>query len=86
MNISEQPVNIKPVHWVFKTRFVLLMLFIFGPLALPLVWLSPKFSKTWKIWATLLTVVLTILLAKVTVAAVQNLSEHLKELQSLSVM
>ena len=84
MSDPEKPANARPVPWYFENRFVFLMLFIFGPFALPLVWLSPKFSVVWKIGATILAVVLTVLLAKATVAMFHMLMQRLKDIQSVS--
>lgn len=82
---KQDPVK-KIVPWYLDTRFVMIMLFIFGPLALPLVWWSPKFSLNWKIGTTVLAVVLTILLGKTTEALFQMLNERLKDIQAASVM
>ena len=86
MSVPEKPVNAKPVPWYFDRRFVLLMLFIFGPLALPLVWLSPKFSMTWKVTVTILAIVLTILLMQATAAMYQTVMRHLKDIQGVSML
>ena len=84
MNELEKPAGAKPIRWFFEKRFVLLMLFIFGPFALPLVWFSPKFSLSWKIATTVLAIVLTWLLAKTTVTMLQVLQQRLKDIQSAS--
>ena len=85
MNSPEMLTDQKPAPWYFSKRFVVAMLVIFGPLALPLVWLSPKFSITWKIGTTVLAVVLTVLLWKTTTAMFQMLNERLKDIQAASV-
>ena len=84
MSVPENPVNAKPVPWYFDNRFVCVMLFIFGPLALPLVWLSPKFSITWKVIVTILAIVLTALLAQATVVIYRTLIQRLKDIQAAS--
>ncbi|OIO39015.1 MAG: hypothetical protein AUJ72_01605 [Candidatus Omnitrophica bacterium CG1_02_46_14] len=84
MNELEIPKPVKAVRWYFEKRFVFLMLFIFGPLALPLVWLSPKFSTQWKIVTTALAVILTVFLIKTTVQMFTFLTERLKEIQDAS--
>lgn len=86
MNTSEESKNAKSVAWYFETKFIMVMLFLFGPLALPLVWLSPKFSITWKISTTIFAVVIAILLGKVTVMMFHFLSERLKDIQATSQM
>jgi hypothetical protein len=86
MSEPEMSAGVKPVRWYFRRRFVLVMLFIFGPFVFPLVWFSPKFSLSWKIWTTIITVVLTWLLWNATVPMVQMLTERLKDIQSASTM
>ncbi len=70
--------------WYFEVRFVLLMLFVFGPFALPLVWLSPKFSIRWKIGATILAVILTVLLIKLTDEMLAFLNQRLRDIRDAS--
>ena len=48
------------VPWFLSRKFVLIMLTIFGPLALILVWMSPRFTMRWKIVTSVVTVVLTL--------------------------
>ena len=86
MSELEQPVSVKPIRWYFNTKFVWLMLFIFGPFALPLVWFSPKFTLMWKIVVTVSAVLLTYLLGKAAAALFQTLNQHLKDIQSASLM
>lgn len=86
MNTPEEPKSARSVAWYFETKFIMVMLFIFGPLALPLVWLSPKFSIAWKIGTTILAVVIAILLGKVTAMMFSFLNERLKDIQAASQM
>ena len=46
-------------RWYHSVWFVLLMLtpFTLGPLALPLLWKSPRFSRSAKWWLTMATLV-----------------------------
>ena len=86
MSSPENPVTAKPVPWYLDNRFVFVMLFVFGPLALPLVWLSPKFSVTWKIVTTVLAVVITALLMKTSMEMFQFLNQRLKDIRDASTM
>lgn len=86
MSEFERPVSAKPVRWYLNTKFVWLMLFIFGPFALPLVWFSPKFTRTWKIVVTVAALLLTYLLGKTASALFQMLNQRLKDIQAASVM
>ncbi|WP_193254015.1 hypothetical protein [Vibrio navarrensis] len=53
------------VAWYYRTGFVLTLLFVVGPLALPLVWLSPALSRLTKWLTTVLMVILSLLIYKV---------------------
>lgn len=50
------------VKWYYRRWFVYLLLAVVGPLALPLLWLSPSFSKKGKWVLTILLIVLTLYL------------------------
>ncbi|MDX1303636.1 hypothetical protein [Photobacterium sp.] len=45
--------------WYHKKSFVVLIIFIVGPFALPLVWMSPNITLKWKIVVTIGLTVLT---------------------------
>lgn len=67
------------VGWYFGRSFVILMLFVvLGPLALPFLWKSPRFSRPWKWALTLLTLAWTGLLAA---SIVQSVAEVMKALE-----
>lgn len=51
--------------WFYRAGFVLTLLFVVGPLALPLVWLSPALSRLTKWLTTVLMVILSLLIYKV---------------------
>ena len=84
MNDGEKPVTVKPVRWYLEKKFIFLMLFIFGPFALPLLWLSPKFTLASKISITFLLVLVTFLLGKATATMYETLQQHLKDINSAS--
>lgn len=57
--------------WYHGRVTVLLMLFfILGPLGLPLLWKSPRFSKLWKQILTALMLIYTALMLRMFVSAV----------------
>ena len=45
--------------WYFSPVWVIALLLSIGPLGLPLLWLSPRFSKAWKWILTMLIAALT---------------------------
>ena len=49
--------------WYFATSAVVLALLCLGPLALPLVWLNPRYKTITKVVVTVLIIALTVLLS-----------------------
>jgi len=47
------------VKWYFKTRGIVIASLCVGPLALPLVWLNPRFSQKTKIIVTIIVIILS---------------------------
>lgn len=45
--------------WYYKTYFLILMFLCIGPLALPLFWANPRYSKTNKIVSSVIVIILT---------------------------
>ncbi len=70
-------------RWYHSVWFVLLMLFlVLGPFGCPLLWRSPKFSKPAKVSLTILVVLYTLLLLKLT-ASVSQMALDILSSQSL---
>ena len=49
--------------WYFSTSAVVIAVLCLGPLALPLVWLNPRYKTTTKVVVTVLIIAITILLS-----------------------
>ena len=68
-------------RWYHSVGFVLLMLFVvLGPLGLPLLWKSPRFSQVAKIALTVVVVACTVWLL---VASIDLVTKMINELQAL---
>ena len=81
------PLNSTPVPktpWYLSRKAVWLGLLVVGPLALPLLLLSPNFKRGSKITITVVTVVLTYASFVYTPMLLDNLGKRLGELQSLT--
>ncbi len=50
----------KKAKWYYSARAVIIALVCFGPFALPLLFLSPKFTTLWKAIIAIMVVVLTV--------------------------
>ena len=71
------------VPWYLTRRTVFLAILIVGPLAIPLLWLSPKFSFVWKAVLTVVLVASTVLLYHYSVVMIESLSQRMKELKDM---
>ena len=67
-----------------SVQAVLFGLVLVGPLALPLLWLSPKFSYRLKILLTIVMALLTIWLFKSSVFILQTLLSQMKDLREIT--
>ena len=68
----------------FSVQAVLFGLTLVGPLALPLLWLSPNFSLRLKVLMTTVTVLLTIWLFKSSIFILQTVLSQMKDLKEIS--
>jgi uncharacterized membrane protein YqjE len=66
--------------WYLKTRTVVLALLIFGPLALPLLWVHPRYRLVVKLTWTVVFVVLTIITWQATVSSVKSINKYYSEI------
>ena len=69
--------------WYFRSTFIVLALCGVGPLALPLIWLRPKTSLSWKVVWTMLVLILSWFLYKVTMQSLQAIMGYYQLLDSL---
>jgi len=63
------------IPFYFRTSFMVIALCCVGPLALPLVWFRPKASLLWKLWVTVLVLLITGILVMATIQAFRSLRE-----------
>ena len=73
-----------PLRWYYRPVWVLLLLFVvLGPLGLPYLWNSPRFSRGMKVALTVLVVAYTALLADETIRTVRAVKKELDLLASV---
>jgi len=60
MNTEEKKEEVTPHKWYHGVGFIVLMLFCIGPLGLPLLFSSPRFSRPSKILITILVIGITV--------------------------
>jgi hypothetical protein len=69
--------------WYFKTSTIVIALASIGPLALPLIWWRPKTSLAWKIGLTVVILLLSWILYRITLESIKSLEEYYQLLNDL---
>ena len=75
----DKPITSK-TKWYFSTSAVVIALLCLGPLALPLVWLNPRYRIVTKLAATVIVIALTIFFCYLTVNIYLRLTEQIESL------
>ena len=70
----------RPKKWYFATGTIVLALLCLGPMALPLVWMNPRFKISIRAIVTVIVLVITILCLYLTVYAYQHLIDQITAL------
>ena len=66
--------------WYFKTQAIVIAFLCVGPLALPLVWFNPRFSRNTKIIISLITAILTYYITAVLIDSIRNIANYYQQL------
>ena len=69
-------VKSQAVKWYFKTSLIVTVFLCVGPLALPLVWLNPRFSQQTKIIVTIITIILSWYLGSLLINSLKSLKQY----------
>ncbi len=72
--------NKSKTKWYFSTHIVVIALLCLGPLALPVVWLHPRYKTITKIVVTLIVIAISVCLYFVTKELYLRLAEQVKAL------
>ena len=75
----DKPRKLK-TKWYFATSAVVIALLCLGPLALPLVWLNPRYKTTTKLVVTVIVIALTVLLTYLTIKVYLQFIESINAL------
>jgi len=62
--------------WYFKTYGLVIALLCVGPLALPLVWLNPRFSRVKKIIITIIIIILSYYLGSMLINSLRSIKDY----------
>jgi uncharacterized membrane protein YvbJ len=77
---SRQVTKPRPKKWYFATGTVVLALLCLGPMALPLVWINPRYKISTRVIITVIVMIVTVLFIYLMVYAYQNLIDQLTAL------
>jgi len=66
----------RETKWYFKTSLIVTAFLCVGPLALPLVWLNPRFSRKTKIIVTIIVIILSYYLGSLLINSLRSLKQY----------
>jgi len=69
--------------WYFSTGNIIVSFLFIGPLALPLVWLHPRYTKTSKIIVTVIVGVITALIICLLIKLLPNIFNYYSQMNDL---
>ena len=73
----------KQEKWYYQIWFIVIMLFVMGPFAFPLLWKSPKLSSQMKWVLTILIILLTLATFWMSAELIKVILKQAKEIQAL---
>ena len=72
-----------PISWYFKTYWLVIAFLGVGPLALPLLWVNPRFSWKKKTVISIIVIGLSYYLTVITMQAVKNITDYYQQIVPL---
>lgn len=75
------PTGNSAIPWYCRTSSIVATILFVGPLALPLIWMRPKLSLTWKIVLTVLILVASWFLLVATMKSIREMTQIYQMLQ-----
>lgn len=72
--------NRQAQKWYFKTYAFVIAFLCIGPLALPMVWFNPNYSRTKKINITIITLIASVILVAVFWGAVKSIGDYYRQM------
>ena len=70
----------KQDKWYFKTSALVIAFLCIGPLALPLLWLNPRFSKKTKIIISVIVIILSYYLVVAMISSVNSINKYYQQI------
>jgi len=81
--MKEEITEKKGGPWYHKPVLIVIAILCVGPLALPLVWMSPRLSKVNKVAITVIVLLLTVWLVRASVDMYGYLMDRLEEIREV---
>ncbi|MFH1797946.1 MAG: zinc ribbon domain-containing protein [Candidatus Omnitrophota bacterium] len=69
--------------WYFGTSWLVISFLCVGPLALPLLWLNPRFSRKGKVVVTIIVIALSYYLTSVTVKSLKMIGSYYQQMSQM---
>lgn len=73
-----------PSRWYFKTYVYVAAFLCIGPLALPLVWVNPRYNMAKKITITVISLVISYLLVVILSRSIDSITKYYQQILQLS--
>ena len=70
--------------WYFRTSLLITALLCIGPLALPLLWFNPNYSRKAKIIATIIIIILSYYLGILLFGSLKSINNYYQQINQLS--
>ena len=84
--MTDTPIQPQKTKWYFKTSTLIIVLLSVGPLALPLLWLNPTYSKAKKIIWTLIILALSYALVLLSMDALAKLDKVMQQYKEMGLI
>ena len=76
--------SIDPSKWYFKTHAFIVAFLCVGPLALPLVWINPRYKRSKKIFITAITLLVCYIIFAMLAKSTENIYNYYNQMLQLS--
>ena len=76
--------NLDPSKWYFKTYAFVLAFLCVGPLALPLVWINPRYKRSKKIFMTVITLLACYIVFALLIKSTESIYNYYNQVLRLS--
>jgi len=76
--------NLDPSKWYFKTHSFIIAFLCVGPIALPLVWLNPRYKRSKKVTITIITLLVCYIVFALMAKSTESIYNYYNQVLELS--